>query len=1094
MNEFLSAQKINAPIKKVLVLGSGALKIGEAGEFDFSGSQALKALRESGIETVLVNPNIATIQTDPSMASKIYLLPIEPESVERVIKKERPDSILLNVGGQTALNCGVALNDRGILSKYGIRVLGTSIESIRISEDRRLFKQAMEDAGLKVCKSAAANSVDEAISIANEIGYPLMLRSGFTLGGAGSGIAKNEKELIEIADVALNGSPIKQVLIEECVGGWKEIEYEIIRDKKDNCIIICNMENFDPVGIHTGESIVVAPSQTLNNVEYHALRSISIAAARKINIIGECNIQFAVNPDTFDYRIIEVNPRLSRSSALASKATGYPIASVATKLCIGMSLDEIKNAVTQATYACFEPALDYIVAKIPRWDFKKFRGAERFIGTQMKSVGEVMAIGRNFEEAIQKASRMCDPSRYGVVGNGIDTCTDISEIEKNLSAPTDLRLFYIAAAIKSGLSLERINKLTKIDLWFLNKLKNIIELEKVLKQEKQEHGLLKNLLEAKKLGFSDAGIAKIRGLKESEIRKLRIENDIVPHVRQIDTLAAEWPSKTNYLYLTYCADDDDIDFSKNNEKEKIIVLGSGPYSIGSSVEFDWCSVHGIWGVKKSGKEAIMINCNPETVSTDYDISDKLYFEDINLETVLDICDKENPLGAIVSFGGQRPNNIAVKLHESGVRILGTSSENIDRAEDRSRFSALLDELEIKQPAWCAVETIAGALEFAENAGYPVIVRPSYVLSGAAMKTVHSENELEKYIDQATEISSERPVVISKFISNAREIEVDGVSDGKRVLIGAIAEHIENAGVHSGDATIVIPTRTVKKAALEKIEEYTKKIAEALEIKGPFNIQYLVEDGKVFVIECNLRASRSMPFVSKTVGVNLIEIATNVILGQKLSGNFMPKPKHFGVKVPQFSFMRISGADPLLGIEMASTGEVACIGFDFNKTLIDAMRSAQFCVPVEFGRVLISASESARPKILEDAKLLSSIGFEIYGTLHTSEYLKKNGVDSIVLKKISEGSEILEHITQKKIDLVINIPHETETESERHDGYILRRATVNYGIPLITNPELAHALVLAIKKEYEKSKLMELGTISKIPIESLQEIVAAKGSE
>ncbi len=1088
MQDTFGLTKQDKQIKKVLVLGSGALKIGEAGEFDFSGSQALKSLREAGIETVLVNPNIATIQTDVSMASKIYLLPIEPESVERVIKKERPDSILLNVGGQTALNCGVVLNDRGILSKYNIGVLGTSIESIRISEDRRLFKQAMEEAGLKVCKSSAANSVEEAIATANEVGYPVMLRSGFTLGGAGSGVAKNEKELVEIADVALNASPIKQVLIEEYVGGWKEIEYEIMRDKKDNCIIICNMENFDPMGIHTGESIVVAPSQTLNNEEYHILRSIAIAAVRKINIVGECNIQFAVNPGKFDYRIIEVNPRLSRSSALASKATGYPIASVATKLCLGNSLDEIKNAVTQATYACFEPALDYIVVKLPRWDFKKFRGADRRIGTQMKSVGEVMAIGRTFEEAIQKASRMCDPSKYGLTGNTIDSCEDIREIEKNLAGPTDLRLFYIAAAIRNRLSLERIHELTKIDAWFLEKIKNILEMERLLKENLPE-----NLRDAKKLGFSDAGIAKIAGKKEMEIRKLRIEKNIVPHVRQIDTLAAEWPSKTNYLYLTYCAEDDDICFNTSNEK--VIVLGSGPYSIGSSVEFDWCSVHGVWGVRKSGKEAIMINCNPETVSTDYDISHKLYFEDINMETVLDISEKEKPLGVIVSFGGQRPNNIALKLHQAGIKILGTSPENIDMAEDRSMFSALLDSLDIKQPPWSAVQTAAGAEEFARKIKYPVIVRPSYVLSGAAMKTVHSENELEKYINDATEISSERPVVISKFISNAREIEVDGVSDGKNVFIGAIAEHIENAGVHSGDATIVIPTRTVKKSALQKIAEYTKKIAEALRIKGPFNIQYLVSNGEVYVIECNLRASRSMPFVSKTVGVNLIEIATNVILGRNLAGDFMPKPMHFGIKVPQFSFMRISGADPLLGIEMASTGEVACIGTDFNKTLIDAMRSAEFRVPVEFGRVLISASNKARPKILKDAKLLSGIGFEIYATRGTSEFLSKNGVASIALKKISEASpNILDYIMQKKIDAVINMPHENENEDERHDGYILRRATVNYGIPLITNAELAHALVLAIKTEYEKSKIMELGKMQVAIPESLYEFAEMNGTK
>ncbi|MCK5233666.1 MAG: carbamoyl-phosphate synthase (glutamine-hydrolyzing) large subunit, partial [Candidatus Aenigmarchaeota archaeon] len=855
MQDLLGKKKERAKIRKVLVLGSGAIKIGEAGEFDFSGSQALKALGEAGIQTVLVNPNIATIQTDPAMASKIYLLPVKPESVERVIKKERPDSILLSVGGQTALNCGVALYDRGILSRYNIKVLGTSIESIKISEDRRLFRQAMEEAGLSVCKSMAVHSVEDALGVAEEIGYPVMIRSGFTLGGHGSGIAKNEDDLRQIASVGISGSVIGQILVEEYVGGWKEIEYEVMRDKTDNCITICNMENMDPLGIHTGESIVVAPSQTLDNKDYYALRNIALAAIRHLNIVGECNIQFALNPKTFEYKIIEVNPRLSRSSALASKATGYPIASVATKLCIGETLDKIKNAVTLATYACFEPALDYVVVKIPRWDFKKFRGVDRRIGTQMKSVGEVMAIGRSFEEALQKAVRMCNPLKQGVVGNKQDACTDVEKIEKNLLEPTDERLFYVAAAMKCGMSLERIHELTKIDVWFLHKVKNIVDVEKKLLENYSDV-----LHEAKKTGFSDAGIAKITGKTENEIRQERIGRNITPYVKQIDTLAAEWPAKTNYLFMTYNAEESDIDYSKKTKKDKVIVLGSGPYSIGSSVEFDWCSVHGVWGVKKSGREAIIINCNPETVSTDYDISDKLYFEDVSLETVLDIWEKENPLGVIVSFGGQRPNNIAINLHENGIRLLGTKSENIDGAENRSKFSALLDTLDIKQPPWCAVENISGALEFAEKHEYPVIIRPSYVLSGAAMTIVHNDRELEKYIKQATKISSKYPVVVSKFISKAREIEVDGVSDGKNVLIGAIAEHIENAGVHSGDATIVIPTQTVKKEALDKIKTYTKKIAIALDIKGPFNIQYLVLNDKVFVIECNLRASRSMPFV------------------------------------------------------------------------------------------------------------------------------------------------------------------------------------------------------------------------------------------
>ncbi|MCK5474130.1 MAG: carbamoyl-phosphate synthase (glutamine-hydrolyzing) large subunit [Candidatus Aenigmarchaeota archaeon] len=1062
MIEFIDNGHLN--VKKVLVLGSGAIKIGEAGEFDFSGSQALKALKEEGIETVLVNPNIATIQTDPKMASKIYLLPVTADVVLRIIEKERPDSILLNVGGQTALNCGMELVKRGILEKYGIRVLGTQPDTIQTTEDRELFKQAMDAANIDVCRSTAVTTVTEAIDVAENIGYPVIVRAAFTLGGLGSGVAKTKEELEEIASVGLSASAIGQILVEESVSGWKELEYEVMRDVHDNCIIICNMENLDPVGVHTGESIVVAPSQTLNNKEYHALRDISLKAIRFLGVVGECNIQFALNPDTFEYRVIEVNPRLSRSSALASKATGYPIAFVATKLCLGANLSELKNQVTGVTTACFEPALDYVVVKFPRWDLKKFKNVDNRIGTQMKSVGEVMAIGRKFEEALQKAVRMVDESYSGVVGNNEEALVGIDDILLN---PTDERLFYVAAAYKRGYTTDKIHNLSKIDNWFLEKIKNIIDIEKEIKQD---DGFC--IEKAKKHGFSDAQIANISGKTEDEIRLLRKSKGIVPFVKRIDTLAAEWPAKTNYLYLTYNGAVDDVDFERNN---KVIVLGSGTYRIGSSVEFDWCSVHGIWGAKSNNKTTIMINHNPETVSTDYDIPDKLYFEDLNLETVLDICEKENPMGVIVSFGGQRPNNIALQLHDRGVNVLGTHPKDIDRAEDRAKFSALLDTLGIGQPVWCDAASITKAKEFARKCGYPVIVRPSYVLSGAAMNIVHSESELEQYIKDATTVSKKHPVVVSKFMSGAREVEVDGVCDGKNVLIGAIAEHIENAGVHSGDATIVIPTQTISKKALATIDDATKRIATNLHIKGPFNIQYLVLGDGVYVIECNLRASRSMPFVSKVVGINLIEVATNVILGQNLLCTVTPKINHIGIKVPQFSFMRLYGADPVLGIEMASTGEVACMGKDFSETLITAMRSAGIDIPLGGARIAISLPNEIRGKVLEDLRVLSSIGFSFLATPGTAAFMKENGlsVQEVHKARVKEKNNILDCIVNKKIDIVVNIPHANEPKEEMEDGYLLRRATVNYNIPLLSNLELFFALVLAIKKEHERSFVVEL---------------------
>ncbi len=1049
----LYGKKRAKKIKKVLVLGSGAIKIGEAGEFDFSGSQALKALKEEGIKSVLVNPNIATIQTDPKMADKVYLLPVTCDYVEKIIEKEKPGGILLNVGGQTALNCGVELYNKGVLSKHNVRVLGTQIDAIEATENRDLFRIAMNKAGISICRSRAATSKADALAAAKEIGYPCMVRAAFTLGGEGSGIAKDEKELGMIADAGIAHSAIGQVLIEECVGGWKEIEYEVMRDVDDNCITICNMENFDPIGIHTGESIVVAPSQTLNNDEYHMLRKLAIRIIRALGIVGECNIQYALNPDSREYRVIEVNPRLSRSSALASKATGYPMAFIATKLCLGRKLPKIVNKVTLATTACFEPALDYIVVKIPRWDLKKFKNADMRIGTQMKSVGEVMGIGRKFEEALQKAVRMTDTGRHGLVGCGEN---NLEVIRDRLSVATDERLYYIVDALKRGMSVDEVFELTKIDRWFLNKLLNIVEYEKVIAS-----GLDCSVLRyAKQLGFSDAHIADIVSRKESDIRNLRKKWAVVPCVKQIDTLAAEWPAKTNYLYLTYNGWEDDIEFKGRD----VIILGSGTYRIGSSVEFDWCSVHGAWAVKKRGRKTIMINYNPETVSTDYDIVDKLYFEDVCFETVMDIYEKEDPMGVIVSFGGQIPNNIALRLYKEGVRILGTNPMNIDCAEDRAKFSALLDKIGIEQPYWNKFETIEDAGRFAEKIGYPVIIRPSYVLSGAAMNIVHSREDLSKYLSLAAKVSREHPVVISHFMNNAREVEVDGVCDGSNVLIGAIMEHIENAGVHSGDATMVIPPQTLSSDVKRKIEKASHKIAVGLNIHGPFNIQFIVKNEKIFVIECNLRVSRSVPFVSKTMGINLIDIATGVILGQKLLYTATPKIKHIGIKFPQFSFSRLYGADPIVGIEMSSTGEVACLGRDFSRTLIDAMISARVKVPVMGSRVLLCLCNEVRDNFLDSVRILEKMGVRLLATFGTSQYLLDKGIHVIPVHKVSEKKEpnIETLLGRKEIDFVINIPHRRASRKEITDGYIIRRAALNFGIPLVTNLELAKVMVAAMK--------------------------------
>lgn len=1064
-------------LKKVVVLGSGPIKIGEAAEFDYSGSQCLKALREEGIETVLINPNIATIQTDPRLAGKVYLLPVTPDYVERIIEREKPDGILLGFGGQTALNCGVQLAKRGVFEKYNVEVLGTPIKAIEDTEDRELFRRAMIRAGIPVPRSKSATSVKEALEIGDNLGYPLIVRVAYTLGGKGSGIAYSKEELKDIVSRALAQSMITQVLIEEYIGHWKEVEYEVMRDYDNNCLTVCNMENFDPMGVHTGDSIVVAPSQTLSNREYHILRSASIKVVQRLGIVGECNIQWALHPKSEEHRAIEVNARMSRSSALASKATGYPLAYIATKLAIGYLLPELINKVTGITTACFEPALDYVVVKIPRWDLRKFRNVDPHLGPQMKSVGEVMAIGRTFEEALQKAVRMLDIGKIGLVLNNDENHPEpTEEIREALRNPTDKRLFKIVKALKMGMPIREIYRLSGIDPWFLYKIKKIIDMERKLRSFRNEKPdsakVLNTIREAKRLGFSDVQIAKALGETEESVRRLRKRYRIIPVVKQIDTLAAEWPAQTNYLYLTYHGEEDDIEFSNN--KRKVIVLGAGVFRIGSSVEFDWSGVNTIWALKKMGiDEAIMINYNPETVSTDYDISDKLYFEELTLERILDIYEKEKPLGVITSVGGQIPNNLALKLVKSGVKILGTSGKSIDLAEDRSKFSTLLDKLGIPQPRWSKLTTIEDAEKFAEKIGYPVLIRPSYVLSGYAMRVAHTRKELREYLELATSVSPEHPVVISKFIEGAKEVEVDGVSDGEETIIGAVIEHIEQAGVHSGDAVMSIPPQTLSNDIIEKIEEYSRAIAEALKIKGPFNIQYLVKDNTVFVIECNLRASRSLPYVSKTRGVNLVNISTAVMLGRKIRelGIRRPPPlKHVGVKVPQFSFMRLSGADPVLGVEMLSTGEAACLGENFADALSKAIEAVEFTMPKPGDSVLITVGgEEMKRKIIPIAKTLRKIGFKIYATEHTAEALRKAGLKPItVLHKVKEPEKkpnILDYLLNRKINLVINIPLKNIFEGYAEilkDEYTIRRLAVEFNIPVVTTIELASALARVLK--------------------------------
>lgn len=1075
-------------IKKVLVLGSGAIRIGQAGEFDYSGSQCLKAIKEEGIETILINPNIATIQTDPQLADKVYLLPLLTDFVEKVIAKERPDSVMLAFGGQTALNCGVELAEKGIFEKYNVKVLGTPIKAIQETEDRELFRQAMLKAGVKIAKSKSAMTLEDALAIAKEIGFPIIIRVAYTLGGKGSGVARNEEELVNLVKVGLSQSMISQILVEEYldIPWWKEVEYEVVRDHEDNCITVCNMENFDPLGIHTGDSIVIAPSQTLTNSEYHVLREASIRVIRQLGIVGECNIQYGLHQRSEEFRAIEVNARLSRSSALASKATGYPLAYIAAKLALGYALPELMNKVTNITTACFEPALDYLVVKIPRWDTIKFRGeVSRRIGTQMKSVGEVMAIGRNFEEGFQKAIRMLEIGKIGLVGNSDDTLnTPIDILKRELQEPTDLRFFKVVEGLKRGISIEELFHLTGIDRWFLNKIRNIVDIERELlnfNMLDDETQLAPLLAKAKKYGFADEQIARSLKLQELSVRRLRQRHAITPIVKQIDTLAAEWPAQTNYLYATYGGTINDLEFAKNDKNgRKIIVLGSGTYRIGSSVEFDWGSVNLVWALKRLGiEEVIMYNYNPETVSTDYDISDKLYFEEMTLERVLDIYEKENPYGIVVSVGGQTPNNLAPKLAIAGqyykthyVNILGTLGKNIDRAENRSKFSSILDQLHIKQPSWNALTSLQEATRFAQSVGYPVLIRPSYVLSGAAMRVAYSKEQLINYLQYAASISKDYPVVISKYIEDAREVEVDAVSDGEDVLIGAVVEHVENAGIHSGDASMSIPPLSIESKQINNIKLYTREIARALQIRGPFNVQYIVKDYDVYVIECNLRSSRSMPYVSKTKGVNLMEIAASIMLGARLSDIGIlntPEITYCSTKIPQFSFMRLQGADPILGVEMVSTGEVACIGEDFYEALLKGLLAAEFEVPLNGGNILITVGGQLKEKIAPLAQKLYKLGYRIFATEHTAEIFTKFEIPATILHKIKEPMRkpnIIDHLINRKIDLIINIPATRTLEKMvdvLEDEYEIRRRAVEYNIPVITNLELANALGIALEK-------------------------------
>lgn len=1052
-------------IKKVLILGSGALKIGEAGEFDYSGSQALKALKEEKITTVLINPNIATVQTSDEFADKIYFLPVTPYFVEKVIEKERPDGILLSFGGQTALNCGVQLFQNKVLEKYNVKVLGTPVEAIMNTEDRELFIQQLDEIDVKTIKSEAVDNIDDAIRAAREVGYPVIVRAAYALGGLGSGFCDNEEELTSLVEKALSFSP--QVLVEKSLKGWKEIEYEVVRDRYDNCITVCNMENFDPLGIHTGESIVVAPSQTLNNADYHKLRALAIKIIRHIGIVGECNVQYAYDPSSMDYRVIEVNARLSRSSALASKATGYPLAFVAAKLGLGYGLFDLKNSVTKVTSAFFEPALDYIVCKIPRWDLGKFHGVKREIGSSMKSVGEVMAIGRTFEEVIQKGLRMIGQGKHGFIEN---SPMRIANIENALKEPTDSRIFVIESAFRKGYDVDKIHELTKIDKWFLYKLRNLYQTATKLESLNNIKDIPQDLLKlAKQQGFSDFQIAKAV-LKQNlgngheanlKVRALRNEYGIKPVVKQIDTLAAEYPAQTNYLYMTYNGTTHDIAYE--NDGKSVVVVGSGAYRIGSSVEFDWCSVNALLTVKREGWRSVMINYNPETVSTDYDMCDRLYFDELTFERVMDIIDLETPHGTILSTGGQIPNNLAMKLDAQKVKILGTQAIDIDHAEDRHKFSAMLDELGIDQPAWRELTSMDDIHSFIEDVGYPVLVRPSYVLSGAAMNVCSNDEELERFLQLAANVSKEHPVVVSAFIQNAKEIEWDSVAQDGEIKLYAISEHIEFAGVHSGDATIQFPPQKLYVETIRRIKKISSKIAKALHISGPFNIQYLAKNNEIKVIECNLRASRSFPFVSKVSKINFIDLATKVMLGipvEKPNSNVFDLD-YVGIKASQFSFSRLQGADPVLGVDMSSTGEVGCLGESTSEALMTSMLSVGHRIPKK-GVLLSTGSAKQKADLLESAHRLHKKGYQLYATAGTHRYLNDNGIPAILVHWPSEADkepQALDLLHRKQIDFVVNIPKNL-TSNELTNGYKIRRAAVDLNVPLITNARLASAYIRA----------------------------------
>lgn len=1055
-------------IQKVLLLGSGALKIGEAGEFDYSGSQALKAMREEGIRTVLVNPNIATVQTSEGIADEIYFLPVTPFFIEKVIEKERPQGILLAFGGQTALNCGVALHQSGVLEKYNVEVLGTPVEAIMNTEDRDLFARKLDEISVKTIQSHAVETTEDARRAAQELGYPVIIRAAYALGGLGSGFCDNEAELDELCSKAFAFSP--QVLVEKSLKGWKEVEYEVVRDCYDNCITVCNMENFDPLGIHTGESIVVAPSQTLTNNEYHKLREIAICIVRHIGIVGECNVQYALDPESEDYRVIEVNARLSRSSALASKATGYPLAFVAAKLGLGYGLFELKNSVTRTTPAFFEPALDYVVCKIPRWDLGKFHGVSRELGSSMKSVGEVMAIGRTFEEAMQKGLRMIGQGMHGFVGNNTKEIP-ADELDKALKAPTDTRVFAISQALCAGYTIEQIHALTKIDCWFLDKLQSIVRtsqrLGEVAAIDKLPYELL---LRAKRQGFSDFQIARFvladKGVKAGDkealaVRSQRKQLGITPVVKQIDTLAAEYPAETNYLYLTYSGTHSDINYE--GDGRSVVVLGSGAYRIGSSVEFDWCGVNALQTIREQGYRSVMINYNPETVSTDYDITDRLYFDELTFERVLDILDLETPRGVILSTGGQIPNNLALKLHSQRIPILGTQAEDIDNAEDRHKFSAMLDELGIDQPRWQELTSLSDIDQFISEVGFPVLVRPSYVLSGAAMNVCSNQEELYRFLELAADVSKEHPVVVSQFIEHAKEVEIDAVAQRGEIVAYAISEHIEFAGVHSGDATIQFPGQKLYVETVRRIKRISRQIAEALHISGPFNIQFLAKGNEIKVIECNLRASRSFPFVSKVLKINFIELATRIMLGQRVE---KPNKSAFdldyvGIKASQFSFARLQKADPVLGVDMMSTGEVGCLGDDTNEAVLKSMLSVGYRIP-QRSVLLSTGGYKQKVDMLDAAQLLHNKGYALYATQGTHDMLAENGIPStLVFWPTDEGKQpqALDLLHERKIDMVVNI-NKNLTAGELTNGYRLRRAAIDLNIPLLTNARLASAFITA----------------------------------